>query len=64
MSKITPEMYLQMWLSEQITPGEWIDILKENTEVNNYYQNYMTAKKRQEKAEEEYENNNNDDENN
>ena len=62
--EVPAKMYLEMWLSEQITPGEWIDILKENTEVNNYYQNYMTAKKRQEKAEEEYENNNNDDENN
>ena len=31
--EITPEMYLQMWLSEQIPTNEWLRILEDNSEL-------------------------------
>ena len=31
---ITPQMYLDMWLSEQIPTKEWLEILENNKSVN------------------------------
>ena len=33
MSRTTPEMYLEMWLSEQIPSLEWMRILEERSDV-------------------------------
>ena len=41
MSKGTPEQYLEMFLSEQIMPKEWYQILKERPDVNELYQRYL-----------------------
>ena len=41
MSKGTPEQYLQMWLSEQIHPHEWIRIINERTDVKELYQKHL-----------------------
>ena len=40
-SLVTPEMYLQMWLSEQIMPKEWYRILKERPDVKAFYQKHL-----------------------
>tara|TARA_R100000458_G_scaffold44837_1_gene42929 strand:+ start:541 stop:741 length:201 start_codon:yes stop_codon:yes gene_type:complete len=50
----TPLQYLEMWLSEQIPVDEWLEILKENSEVNSLYQKHMSNKKKLERMEEEY----------
>ena len=42
MSRITPEMYLQMWLSEQIPTNEWLRILKDMPDVKELYNKHMT----------------------
>ena len=34
MSRVTAEMYLQMWLSEQIPADQWLEILETNRKVN------------------------------
>ena len=44
MSRTTSEMYLQMWLSEQIPINEWQRILKERTDVNELYQKHLENK--------------------
>ena len=44
MSRTTAEIYLQMWLSEQIPTGEWLRILKERTDVNELYQKHLGEK--------------------
>tara|TARA_R100001129_G_scaffold118609_1_gene82112 strand:- start:188 stop:343 length:156 start_codon:yes stop_codon:yes gene_type:complete len=44
MSRATAEIYLQMWLSEQIPTGEWLRILKERTDVNELYQKHLGEK--------------------
>ena len=41
MSRVTPEMYLQMWLSEQIPTNEWLRILDERNDVNELYQKHL-----------------------
>jgi hypothetical protein len=41
MSRGTPEQYLEMFLSEQIMPKEWYQILKERSDVNELYQKYL-----------------------
>ena len=41
MTKGTPEQYLEMFLSEQIMPKEWYQILKERSDVNELYQKYL-----------------------
>ncbi len=42
MSKeITPEMYLQMWLSEQIPTGEWLRLLEWRSDINELYQKHL-----------------------
>ena len=38
---VKPEMYLQMWLSEQIPIDEWQRILKEKPDVNELYQKHL-----------------------
>ena len=42
MSRTTPEMYLQMWLSEQIPTNEWLRILEEMPGVREIYNKHMT----------------------
>ena len=42
--RTTPEMYLQMWLSEQIPTNEWQRILKERADVNELYQKHLENK--------------------
>ena len=34
---ITVEQYLEMWLSEQITTQDWIEILQERPDVKKMY---------------------------
>ena len=41
MSRVTPEMYLQMWLSEQIPTKDWLEILKENKDVRDLYNKHL-----------------------
>ena len=41
MNRATPEMYLAMYLSEQIPENEWQRILKERTDVNELYQKHL-----------------------
>ena len=33
MSRVTPQMYLDMWLSEQIPTDHWLEILATNKKV-------------------------------
>ena len=44
MSRTTAEIYLQMWLSEQIPTAEWLRIQKERTDVNELYQKHLEKK--------------------
>ena len=44
MGRVTPEMYLSMWLSEQIPTKEWMRILNERTDVNKLYQKHLEKK--------------------
>jgi len=44
MNRATPEMYLQMWLSEQIPTNEWLRILDERNDVNELYQKHLEMK--------------------
>ena len=45
MSKeITPEMYLEMWLSEQIPTGEWLRLLEWRPDINELYQKHLENK--------------------
>ena len=39
--EITPEMYLQMWLSEQIPTDEWLRILNEKSDVKEFYNKHL-----------------------
>ena len=41
MSKVTPKMYLEMWLSEQIPSLEWARILNERTDVKELYKKHL-----------------------
>ena len=41
MSSTTAQVYLQLWLSEQIPTDEWLRILKERTDVNELYQKHL-----------------------
>ena len=40
-SKGTPEQYLEMFLSEQIMPKEWYEILQERPDVKELYQKHL-----------------------
>ena len=42
--RATPEMYLSMWLSEQIPTNEWMRILEWRTDVNELYQKHLESK--------------------
>ncbi len=44
MSRGTPQQFLDMWLSEQIQPYEWLAILKERKDVNELYQKHLEKK--------------------
>ena len=44
MSRVTPKMYLEMWLSEQIPTFEWIRILKERSDVKKLYKKHLENK--------------------
>ena len=37
MSRVTAEMYVQMWLSEQIPTLEWLRILENRIDVKHLY---------------------------
>ena len=41
MSNTTAQVYLQLWLSEQIMPKEWYKILKERPDVKELYQKHL-----------------------
>ena len=45
MSRTTPEMYLQMWLSEQIPSLEWMRILEERSDVKELYKMHLRSKR-------------------
>ena len=41
----TPEMYLEMWLSEQIPAGEWLRLLEWRRDIKEFYERkYKYAK--------------------
>ena len=40
-SEVTPEMYLEMWLSEQIPTGEWLRLLEWRPDINELYQKHL-----------------------
>ena len=44
MSRVTPKMYLEMWLSEQIPTSEWLRILKERADVKKLYNKHLQSK--------------------
>tara|TARA_Y100001963_G_scaffold8783_1_gene11338 strand:- start:388 stop:528 length:141 start_codon:yes stop_codon:yes gene_type:complete len=44
MSRITPEMYLQMWLSEQIPTDQWLEILATNRKVKELWNKHQEMK--------------------
>ena len=44
MSSTTAQVYLQLWLSEQIPTGEWIRILKERKDVKELYNKHLESK--------------------
>ena len=41
MSRVTAEMYLQMWLSEQIPTNEWLQILENRIDVKKMYDEHL-----------------------
>ena len=41
MSRVTAEMYLQMWLSEQIPANEWLRILENRIDVKKMYDEHL-----------------------
>ena len=41
MSRVTAEMYLQMWLSEQIPTSEWSKILENRVDVKHLYDKHL-----------------------
>tara|TARA_Y100001963_G_scaffold132412_1_gene190880 strand:+ start:302 stop:439 length:138 start_codon:yes stop_codon:yes gene_type:complete len=45
MSEATAEQYLEMFLSEQIMPKEWYEILQERSDVKELYQKHLENKK-------------------
>ena len=44
MSSTTAQVYLQLWLSEQIPTDEWMRILKERKDVKELYQKHLEIK--------------------
>ncbi len=47
MGRVTSEMYLQMWLSEQIPTNEWIRILENRIDVKKMYDEHLKSQKQQ-----------------
>ena len=41
----TPQQYLEMWLSEQIPPQDWMEILNERPDIREIYKNHMMENK-------------------
>jgi len=41
----TPEQYLQMWLSEQISTKQWLSLLKNRPDIKDVYNKHMMEKK-------------------
>ncbi len=41
MSSTTAQVYLQLWLSEQIPTDEWMRILEERKDVKELYQKHL-----------------------
>ncbi len=44
MSSTTAQVYLQLWLSEQIPADEWVRILKERKDVKELYQKHLEVR--------------------
>ena len=44
MSSTTAQVYLQLWLSEQIPIAEWKRILEERKDVKELYQKHLEIK--------------------
>ena len=40
----TPEMYLEMWLSEQIPTSEWLRLLEFRPDIKEVYHRYLGNK--------------------
>ena len=45
MSNGTAEQYLSMWLSEQIPPKAWLEILQERDDVRELYNEHLGENK-------------------
>ena len=43
-NEIPAKMYLEMWLSEQIPTHDWLEILKERSDVKDLYHEHMEKK--------------------
>ena len=43
-NRVTPKMYLDMWLSEQIPTQDWLEILKERSDVKDLYHTHLEKK--------------------
>ena len=43
-NRVTPKMYLDMWLSEQIPTQDWLEILKERSDVKDLYHIHLEKK--------------------
>tara|TARA_R110002074_G_scaffold374584_1_gene550906 strand:- start:65 stop:205 length:141 start_codon:yes stop_codon:yes gene_type:complete len=44
MSEVTPEQYLEMWLSEQIPTNEWFRLLEFRPDIKYLYQKHIGEK--------------------
>ena len=40
----TPEMYLEMWLSEQIPASEWFRILEWRSDIKELYEKHLESR--------------------
>tara|TARA_Y100000593_G_scaffold75566_1_gene139435 strand:+ start:298 stop:453 length:156 start_codon:yes stop_codon:yes gene_type:complete len=43
-NETTPEMYLEMWLSEQIPMGEWLRLLEWRPDIKELYHKHLGEK--------------------
>ena len=50
MSEITPKQYLEMWLSEQIPPAEWLRLLEWRTDIKELYEKHLEVTKNDNKS--------------
>ena len=44
-NEVPAKMYLEMWLSEQIPTQDWLDILKERSDVKDLYEKHLENRK-------------------